>query len=80
MKRGIFTPQLPHSLPHNLPHDLLRGNQKYTKIHDFRLFMHKIVYNGWGEVRLTKGQSVVGDEQRGKKIDIIDFASSREHP
>ena len=34
--------------PHNLPHDLIRGNQKYIKIHDFMLFIHKIVYNGWG--------------------------------
>jgi hypothetical protein len=39
---------LPHNLPHNPPHNLLRGNEKYTKIHDLLPFMHKIVYNGWG--------------------------------
>ena len=46
----ILRPRLKNArfLPYNLPHDLIRGNQKYTKIHDFTLFMHKIVDNGWG--------------------------------
>ena len=48
-----FTPQFPHNLPHIAPHNLLRGNQKYKKIHDLMPFMHKIVYNGWGEVIRT---------------------------
>ena len=51
-KWAKFTPQLPHNLPHSFPHSLLRGNEKYTKMHDLVRSFTKSCMNGWGEVLL----------------------------